>query len=466
MIEKKNRLQVVILYLIIASYTIIQTTIVFAEDLPLPDLGSKLSAIKIDNTVTSWQVKLNDQTFGPLTTAEMKTKIIAGEILPTTFVSKWGATKWVPAAVEFDFPKTSTADPSPQKKALTETPPPATKPAQDASSSEPDTNPAQNNERIDSKSLEKSWYVAVDGQTTGPFTPSEMQQKIASGSLKPQALVSYSGSTEWVAADTVFPFEKKEPAPVTKWYVSKAGQADGPYTTSQMKSKIATGEVLPQTNIIQAGSQTWIAANTVFQFSAGPATPADNSAPAANGTMLSPTATVSLDNEQTRFTRQIKLGTGFAIAGLSAWSFGIILEVAGFAKFASDEDSGIGMMTGGVIFELTGPIFSAIGEKIVKTAVGQRNHRALRSRKLSAGAVYGLSWIFTGLSIGSLFLPYPVNIAVGLSFSTIGSTLRGVAAIAPLVRIRRYRRTSDIGHLGLTPFAMSYGGGLSLFGSF
>ncbi|WP_153556492.1 SPFH domain-containing protein [Roseimaritima sediminicola] len=49
----------------------------------------------------------------------------------------------------------------------------------------------------------QTWYVAVDGQTRGPFTMQQMSSGAGSGELNPQSMVWTTGMSGWVAASQV-----------------------------------------------------------------------------------------------------------------------------------------------------------------------------------------------------------------------------------------------------------------------
>lgn len=57
------------------------------------------------------------------------------------------------------------------------------------------------------------------------------------------------------------------PPPVDAWYVAVDGASKGPYTTSQIQSGIASGEVNDQTLVWKNGMANWLAAKTVGPLS-------------------------------------------------------------------------------------------------------------------------------------------------------------------------------------------------------
>jgi len=179
-----------------------------------------------------------------------------------------------------------------------------------------------------------------------------------------------------------------------------------------------------------------------------------------------------------------KLGSAKALAsvGTVLWSSGFVLEVIGYSMYIMNKDiggylggdnngdmePGMPLIITGVALEVTGPIFSAIGEKVAKIAIGQSDTRALANKnKMSGGAIYGLSWIFFGLAVANRMLPYDVNIVLGGMFSITSKIMQGVAAIGPLVRIGRYKKRHFSKNVYFSPFAPTNKGiGLSMNGIF
>lgn len=98
-----------------------------------------------------------------------------------------------------------------------------------------------------------------------------------------------------------------------------------------------------------------------------------------------------------------------------------------------NEGPGLAMLFTGLALDFFGPLSSAIGEKVAKNAVGQDNRKGLNSTLLSGGATYGISWALVVVPVA-------------------GEVMRGVSAIAPLVRISRYQRQVATVEFDISPY--------------
>lgn len=119
--------------------------------------------------------------------------------------------------------------------------------------------------------------------------------------------------------------------------------------------------------------------------------------------------------------------------GTVAWATGKVLEGVGIVVSKENEGPGLAMLFTGLALDFFGPLSSAIGEKVAKNAVGQDNRKGLNSTLLSGGATYGISWALVVVPVA-------------------GEVMRGVSAIAPLVRISRYQRQVATVEFDISPY--------------
>lgn len=87
------------------------------------------------------------------------------------------------------------------------------------------------------------WFVFIDGQIYGPYSPEQL-----TAFLKPDTLVVRENEAEWVPAES-------DPAladvlsgkikPVLEWYVKKGGEVRGPMTQVALMAMIERNEILP-----------------------------------------------------------------------------------------------------------------------------------------------------------------------------------------------------------------------------
>lgn len=82
-------------------------------------------------------------------------------------------------------------------------------------------------------------YVAVNGQTTGPFTKTELIQLVKSGTLTAETWVWEAGMANWVAAASL--------PHVNKLLVLHAPKKKAPEHSADASKKVATSKTEPKT---------------------------------------------------------------------------------------------------------------------------------------------------------------------------------------------------------------------------
>jgi len=147
--------------------------------------------------------------------------------------------------------------------------------------------------------------------------------------------------------------------------------------------------------------------------------------------------TATAQSQETTLTAEqlkgVNTGKALATAGTVAWATGKVLEGVGIVVSMENEGPGLAMLFTGLALDFFGPLSSAIGEKVAKNAVGQDNRKGLNSTHLSGGATYGISWALVVVPVA-------------------GEVMRGVSAIAPLVRISRYQRQVATVEFDISPY--------------
>ena len=68
--------------------------------------------------------------------------------------------------------------------------------------------------------VEPKYHVVIEGESRGPFSASQMSTRVGSGELSPESLVWTEGMESWVAASTV--------AGLQSMFASKSGSTPPP----------------------------------------------------------------------------------------------------------------------------------------------------------------------------------------------------------------------------------------------
>jgi hypothetical protein len=135
----------------------------------------------------------------------------------------------------------------------------------------------------------KIWYVVVQGKADGPHPINELQTRLQHGRLNYSDLVFRPGLSRWVPIAECEEFERRTP-PITQtagkpdipthhsvegWillvkHVGADGLENylqsGPYTTEQVREKLARGEIKYDDHVWQKGLETWNKLGTTEDF--------------------------------------------------------------------------------------------------------------------------------------------------------------------------------------------------------
>ncbi len=138
------------------------------------------------------------------------------------------------------------------------------------------------------------WYVNVAGEQKGPMSTGELRGMLARGQVGPSDMVWREGMTEWTPAGSVPELQPPAPAAApgrapappppaaVMWHVSRGGQQFGPFSTDDVRAKLATGELTAADFVWKEGMAGWAAIGGLPDFaSAGPFAASPPPAPGA-----------------------------------------------------------------------------------------------------------------------------------------------------------------------------------------
>jgi len=104
------------------------------------------------------------------------------------------------------------------------------------------------------------WYYAEKGETRGPLRLEELREKIRAGQIGPAHMVFNSALGAWTRASQVRELESDfRVARETEggWYVAVKGQTYGPYTEQMMRDLIAEGRIRADSLVWAESLQGW-----------------------------------------------------------------------------------------------------------------------------------------------------------------------------------------------------------------
>jgi hypothetical protein len=122
-----------------------------------------------------------------------------------------------------------------------------------------------------------NWYFAKNGQQFGPVSEADLQQRAASGELRPEDMAWKDGMAEWKPAGSLLPFWTgtvgAAPAPAAMEGVgfSQAGQAPGGYATPLSYQSPGQGQIMLTTRGLDTLRQTrpWVLFLGILMIIAG-----------------------------------------------------------------------------------------------------------------------------------------------------------------------------------------------------
>ncbi|MBN2716037.1 MAG: DUF4339 domain-containing protein [Deltaproteobacteria bacterium] len=231
-----------------------------------------------------------------------------------------------------------------------------------------------------------------------------------------------------------------------RWYIYRNKTVYGPYTQKRMMQFIEDGLVTGETLINPTRKNEWKRAREVFDVFSP-------KLPQAPQIQWQP-ANITID-EAVRIHPSITASKQLAGLGVSLWSAGKLLQVAGIAMIANSvmgdstgPDGAIVFLVGSAI-DVLSPIPAVIGESranriLMRTSAGGLGERG---QMTYSGAYY-----LTGLVIvaaGALTAFTPAFLAAGWIIAG-GDIFFGLANFSALTRIRRFERRNFRG-LTVTP---------------
>jgi hypothetical protein len=110
------------------------------------------------------------------------------------------------------------------------------------------------------------WYIARNKVRVGPFTASDLKQLASCGLLRPAEFVWREGSAKWVEAVAIpglFPEAGQK-----RYWLALAGQTRGPYVGDQIRAALATRQLSFETPVCLEGGDQWQPLNQHVDFRA------------------------------------------------------------------------------------------------------------------------------------------------------------------------------------------------------
>lgn len=118
--------------------------------------------------------------------------------------------------------------------------------------------------------------VILNGVSSGPFDPQQLQQMVLQGQVVPDTQVWKAGMPGWAAASTVPelaglftvapPPVAPPPVPQINFNVLLGGNSAGPFNMAQLQQLAQHGQLTADTLVWTAGMANWAPAGTVPQF--------------------------------------------------------------------------------------------------------------------------------------------------------------------------------------------------------
>jgi hypothetical protein len=101
------------------------------------------------------------------------------------------------------------------------------------------------------------WYIARNNQKFGPFTEGQLRQLAALGMLKPTELLWQEGAPRWVPASSLPDFFPPATAVRKRYWLSLAGEAQGPYPYEQVRTYLLTRQLDGEALACAEDAATW-----------------------------------------------------------------------------------------------------------------------------------------------------------------------------------------------------------------
>jgi hypothetical protein len=108
------------------------------------------------------------------------------------------------------------------------------------------------------------WYIARNKEKVGPFSAGNLRQLAGYGLLKPGEYLWAEGAAKWVEAASVpglFPAAGQK-----KYWLAVAGQTRGPYFPDQIRAGLTTRQFNFDTKVCADGTSQWLPLGQIDEF--------------------------------------------------------------------------------------------------------------------------------------------------------------------------------------------------------
>jgi hypothetical protein len=192
-----------------------------------------------------YYVAIGDERRGPFAFTELKEQAEGGMLTRDNLVWKSGMARWIAAGEVEDF-NAIFADMPPDMPGGAQPAQAAAQPARAASS--------------------YSYYAYIDGQNSGPYGAAELTALVRDGRFTRTTFVWKEGMAGWAEASTVAEISDVFPVQESSYYVALNGQTTGPFPVSQLRQQAQAGTFSKTSNVWKEGMAGWATAGTVEEL--------------------------------------------------------------------------------------------------------------------------------------------------------------------------------------------------------
>jgi hypothetical protein len=108
------------------------------------------------------------------------------------------------------------------------------------------------------------WYIARDNNKVGPFTSADLKQLATFGLLKANEMIWTEGLSKWIEASS---FPALFPAAGEKRYwLAMSGQTYGPFSADQIQAALANRQITLETQVCLEDAKEWAPLARVPEF--------------------------------------------------------------------------------------------------------------------------------------------------------------------------------------------------------
>tara|TARA_B100001248_G_C27398210_1_gene467441 strand:+ start:4161 stop:4868 length:708 start_codon:yes stop_codon:yes gene_type:complete len=114
----------------------------------------------------------------------------------------------------------------------------------------------------------KVWFVYENKIVSGPFSTSELQDKLHQGEVEKDSRIWWRGQRDWIPAndwaENLSDYERNlNTSDEAVWYALKEGHTLGPYTKKELTAILSNLENLSRIRVWKRGQEKWA---TVYQY--------------------------------------------------------------------------------------------------------------------------------------------------------------------------------------------------------